>query len=103
MGNPLPQLPPVVLPNALPNNLPQPRFHLGDLVYWRSVPNPDFGRVLGVMYAHEGAHEVTGLHYLILLDPESPSRSICLHDFAYEEDLEPLEHPLQQHEVDTHD
>jgi hypothetical protein len=103
MGNPLPQLPPVVLPNALPNDLPQPRFHLGDLVCWRSVPNADFGRVLGILYAHEGAHEVTGLHYLILLDPESPSRSICLHDFAYEEDLECLEKTRHQLEADSYD
>lgn len=103
MTTPLPQMPPAVLPEVVPDALPQPKFQLGEWVRWQAVPNADFGRVIGLLYSYETAHQIDGLHYLILLDPQSPSRSICLHDFAFEDDLERFEHPLHQHEVSTGD
>lgn len=90
-ANLLAQMPPVVLPNETPENLPKPGFQLGEAVCWREVPNSDFGRIIGVLYTHEAAHQAIGLHYLILLDASSPSRGICTHDFAFEDDLERLE------------
>ena len=84
-------LPPVVLPEALPDTLPQPKFRLGEPVSWAGMTNPDFGRIVGVIYSDETVHQVTGLHYLILLDERSTSRSICTHDFAFEDDLERME------------
>lgn len=74
----------------IPAVLPQPKFRLGEHVLWSQVPNPDFGRIIGVIYTYEASYQVTGLHYLILLDENSPSRSICAHDFAFEDDIQPL-------------
>lgn len=53
----------------------------------------DFGRILGVVYTHSASCSATGLHYLILLDQGSPSHSITHYDFAFEEDIEPLNPP----------
>lgn len=76
------------LPEVLPVTFPQPRFSIGTNVQWSKVPEPDYGLVLGVFYTQEASCEVTGLHYLILLDEDSPSYSICTHDFAFEDDIE---------------
>ena len=71
-----------------PSSFPQPKFRLGDRVFWSEVPNPDFGLILGMFYSQEASCQITGLHYLILLDKDSPSYSICTHDFAFEDDIE---------------
>lgn len=73
-----------------PAQLPQPKYRLGESVQWTQVPNPDFGRIIGVVYTQEASCQITGLHYLILLSENSPSHSICTHDFAVEDDIEPL-------------
>lgn len=86
-----PQIPPVALPEIVPNELPQQRFHLGEWVRWFQVPNGDFGRVIGVIYTQQATCIATGLHYLVLLDERSPSREICTCDFAFEDDIESLE------------
>lgn len=84
------EIPPVALPSLLPSVLPQPKFKLGEWVRWYQVPSGDFGRVIGVIYTHEASCLAAGLHYLVLLDEESPSRNIVSCDFAFEEDLQPL-------------
>jgi hypothetical protein len=83
-----PQIPPFGLPEDIPETLPQQQFQLGDLVRWRQVPNGDFGRILGVIYTQSASCIATGLHYLVLLDEQSPSRHITSYDFAFEEDIE---------------
>jgi hypothetical protein len=83
-------MPPIALPETIPAALPQPKFRFGQRVVWSQVPNPDFGSVIGIIYSHEASCQGTGLHYLILLDENSPSRSICAHDFAFEDDIQPL-------------
>jgi hypothetical protein len=85
------QIPPFALPEVFPEVIPQQEFQLGDSVRWRSVPNGDFGRILGVIYTDSASCIVTGLHYLVLLDENSPSRSITRYDFAFEEDIERLD------------
>ncbi len=85
-----PQIPPFGLPDGIPETLPQQQFQLGDSVRWRQVPHPDFGRILGVIYTHSASCIATGLHYLVLLDEQSPSRHITSYDFAFEEDIERL-------------
>jgi hypothetical protein len=85
-----PQIPPFALPEDIPETIPQQQFQLGDSVRWRQVPNGDFGRILGVIYTHSASCIVTGLHYLVLLDEQSPSRHITSYDFAFEEDIERL-------------
>ncbi len=85
-----PQIPPFGLPENIPETLPQQQFQLGDSVRWRQVPNSDFGRILGVIYTHSASCMATGLHYLVLLDEQSPSRHITSYDFAFEEDIERL-------------
>ncbi|EAW35968.1 hypothetical protein [Lyngbya sp. PCC 8106] len=91
--HPHPVIPPVNYPDSdiLPKNLPNQKYKLGDLVYWHQVKNPDFGRVSGVIYTTQSNCKVEGLHYLISLDIDSPSRSIVHYDFAFEEDLAPLD------------
>lgn len=88
MPNSPPLLPPIVLPPKIPLSVPCLKFQLGEAVFWWNTTNPDFGRVIGVVYSQEATHQVAGLHYLILLDPKSPSYRFCTHDFAFEEDLE---------------
>jgi hypothetical protein len=83
-----PQIPSFALPDDIPETLPQQQFQLGDSVRWRQVPHPDFGRILGVIYTHSASCIATGLHYLVLLDEQSPSRHITSYDFAFEEDIE---------------
>jgi len=85
-----PQIPPVALPEGIPKTLPQQQFQLGESVRWRQVPNSDFGRIFGVIYTHSASCIATGLHYLVLLDEQSPSRHITSYDFAFEEDIERL-------------
>jgi hypothetical protein len=82
------QIPPVALPEVVPKILPQPKFLLGERVRWYQVPNGDFGRVIGIIYTHEASTQANGLHYLVLLDDQSSSRSIVSCDFAFEDDLE---------------
>ncbi|WP_041565660.1 hypothetical protein [Nostoc punctiforme] len=85
------QMPPVALPEVVPNDLPQQKFHLGEWVRWFQVPNGDYGRVIGVIYTQQATCIAAGLHYLVLLDERSPSREICICDFAFEDDIEPLD------------
>ena len=73
---------------TLPTVLPQPRFQLGETVRWVVVPEPDFGQVVGIFYAEGDHHQPAGIHYLVLLDAQSPSRHICDLDTAFEADLE---------------
>lgn len=87
-----PQIPPFALPEDIPETFPQPKFELGEWVRWFQVPNPDFGRVIGVLYTHEASCMATGLHYLVLLDQQSPSHNITSYDFAFEEDIEKLDY-----------
>ena len=84
------QIPLFAVPEYIPEILPQQQFQLGDLVRWRQVPRPDFGRILGVIYTHSASCIATGLHYLVLLDEQSPSRHITSYDFAFEQDIERL-------------
>ncbi len=77
-------------PELFPAKFPRPRFEIGANVQWARVPDPDYGLVLGVFYTREASCQIAGLHYLILLDRNSPSSAICQHDFAFEDDLEPV-------------
>ena len=90
MSHPAPQIPPFAVPEYIPEILPQQQFQLGDSVRWLQVPHPDFGRILGVIYTHSSSCIATGLHYLVLLDEQSPSRHITSYDFAFEQDIERL-------------
>lgn len=81
----------VTLPKEIPQAIPQQRFQLGDWVCWLQVPNPDFGRIIGVIYTYSASCIGIGLHYLVRLDEQSPSRYIATCDFAFEEDIERLD------------
>lgn len=98
----LPQIPPVALPEVIPSNFPQQKFHLGEWVRWFQVPNGDFGRVIGVIYTQQASCIATGLHYLVLLDERSPSRDTCTCDFAFEEDIEILDKSSLERLRDNH-
>ncbi len=91
MPEPPSQMPPFTLSEDVPEVLPQQQFQLGEWVFWHQVPNPDFGRIIGVLYTHCASCIATGLHYLVLLDKKSPSRHITSYDFAFSEDIERLD------------
>ena len=48
-------IPPVTMPEQIPQPLPAPRFQLGQAVRWACVPTSDFGRVVGVVFGSEGS------------------------------------------------
>lgn len=96
-------IPPVTLPNNVPESLPQQHFQLGDWVYWHQVPNPDFGRIIGVIFTHEASCTVTGLHYLIVLDDNSPSHGITTCDFAFSEDIRTLDESILSQLRENHE
>ena len=48
MPEPPSQMPPFTLSEDVPDVLPQQQFQLGEWVFWHQVPNPDFGRIIGV-------------------------------------------------------
>lgn len=89
MANNSISIPSVVLPDEVPDALPEPKFQLGQHVRWNYVPSQDFGRILGIIFASEGSVRATGYHYAIALDAASPSYSDgILSDWGFEEDLE---------------
>lgn len=72
-------------------SLPIPKFNLGDHVRWFRVPTQDFGVVSDRFYGSEGSVQAEGWHYLIRLDPRSPSFLYCKEDYGFEDDLEQVE------------
>jgi hypothetical protein len=67
------------------------KFNIGDRVCWFRVPTQDFGVVTDRFYGLEGSVQAEGWHYLIRLDPQSPSFSHCKEDYGFEDDLECVE------------
>lgn len=63
------------------------KFNIGDRVYWFRVPTQDFGVVVNCFYGTEGSVQALGWHYLIQLDPRSPSFAHCRSDWGFEADL----------------
>ncbi|MBD2077255.1 hypothetical protein H6F86_25930 [Phormidium sp. FACHB-592] len=86
MPDPL-TLPSIALPKPPPLYFPTPTFQIGDWVYWKHFCL-DFGHITGVCWATEGSVKMTGFHYLVLLDPTSPSKHLGVDlDFAFQDDL----------------
>lgn len=82
-------IPSIVLPDEVPDALPEPKFQLGQRVRWNCVPSQDFGRILGIIFASEGSVRATGYHYAIALDESSPSFADGItSDWGFEDDLE---------------
>lgn len=83
---------PTSLPDELPEDLPPPKFQLGQHVRWCCVPSQDFGRIVGIVYGSEASVKAEGYHYAITLDESSPS--FCdgiTSDWGFEDDLELVE------------
>lgn len=82
-------IPPVTMPEQIPQPLPTPKFQLGQAVRWACVPTSDFGRVVGVIFGSEGSVKALGFHYAIALDESSPSFADGItSDWGFEDDLE---------------
>lgn len=79
---------PIGLAAPLPEQFAVPKFEIGQTVLWARVDTHGFGRVIGLVYAHSVSVEGVGYHYAIALDDNSPSRSDCAADWAFEDDLE---------------
>lgn len=80
-------LPSIALPQPPPFYLPAPKFQIGQRVYWKALSNPDFGHIVGVVWATEASVRAIGYHYSVLLEPDSPSSSFIQLDWAFEDDL----------------
>ncbi len=82
--------PEVSLPSTLPAQLPSPSFQLDQILKFGKVPTGDFGRVVGYVFAAAASVQAKGFHYLLVLDPESPSRKELgiLSDWIFEGDAE---------------
>ncbi|MGV0028187.1 hypothetical protein [Phormidesmis priestleyi] len=79
---------PIYLVASLPEPLAVPKFEIGPVVLWSKVPSHDFGRIIGLVYAHSVSVTARGYHYAIAFDEDSPSQADCAADWAFEDDLE---------------
>ena len=95
MPNPL-LLPAIALPQPPPLYLPAPRFQIGQWVYWQALKDPDFGHIVGLVWATEGSTKAIGYHYAVLLDKAAFSSAFINLDWAFEDDLAvmPVQNPL---------
>ncbi|HEY9661682.1 MAG TPA: hypothetical protein V6C65_24765 [Allocoleopsis sp.] len=57
-------------------------------MFWSKVPSHGFGKIIGLIYAHSVSVTACGYHYAIAFDDNSPSRTDCAADWAFEDDLE---------------
>jgi hypothetical protein len=85
-------VPEVSLPPTMPVQLPPPLFQLDQTLKFGKVPTGDFGRVVGYVFAAAASVQAIGFHYLLVLDPESPSRKELgiLSDWIFEGDASPV-------------
>lgn len=85
-------VPEVSLPPTMPVQLPPPLFQLDQTLKFCKVPTGDFGRVVGYVFAAAASVQAIGFHYLLVLDPESPSRKELgiLSDWIFEGDASPV-------------
>ena len=85
-------VPEVSLPPTMPVQLPLPLFQLDQTLKFCKVPTGDFGRVVGYVFAAAASVQAIGFHYLLVLDPESPSRKELgiLSDWIFEGDASPV-------------
>jgi hypothetical protein len=83
-------LTPIQLAASLPKPFATPKFQIGQTVVWARVPSHGYGTIVGLSHAHSISVVAHGYHYLIALDDNSPSRSDCAADWAFEDDLELL-------------
>jgi len=77
----------------LPNPLPLPRYSIGDRCRWIPMSTTDWGTVVGTVVLPEVRPDgpvVWSWVYLILLDPNSPSRQWVAADWAEASELERL-------------
>lgn len=84
----------IALPLAFPKTVAVPKYPVGARCGWIPTPQTDWGTVIGQVYAPhltdaQSAPQWSWL-YLLLLDPDSPSRGWIAADLVSEEDLELL-------------
>jgi hypothetical protein len=82
---------PIQLVESLPEQFVEPKFQIGQSVFWARVPTRGFGRIIGFVFAQSINVQATGYHYAIAFDDHSSSRADCLADWAFEDDLEQVD------------
>ena len=50
------------LTTAPPLYLPAARFQIGTWVFWKALKDPDFGHIVGLVWATEGSTKAIGYH-----------------------------------------
>ena len=81
-------MPPFALPKGIPEALRPTKFSIRQHVVWADVDAHDHGIVIGMIWTTESTCQTPPTwHYLIKLDPSSPSYSFCQQDWACEEAL----------------
>lgn len=76
------------LPKNFPQDLPTPKFQIGDRVLWKPFPTSDFGTIIGLQYAPALHLQIWAWKYAVWLDQNSPSHSWTTSDMAWESNLE---------------
>jgi hypothetical protein len=80
----------ILLPANFPENLPVPKFQIGDRVRWLPMPSQDYGTVIGFAYSLATHLQAWHWQYVVWLDADSPSHRWITTETAWETDLEPL-------------
>ena len=82
------------LPADFPKAVSSPKYSIGCRCQWIPTPATDWGTVIGQIYIPNSTEGKTADRwiwaYLLLLDPDSPSRQWLVTDWVDEENLEPL-------------
>lgn len=82
------------LPAHFPEAVSSPKYSIGSRCRWIPTPATDWGTVIGQIYIPDSIGGRTAdcwiWAYLLLLDPDSPSRQWLVTDWVDEENLEPL-------------
>lgn len=81
---------PIDLRRTIPDCLPSPKFRIGERVRWAKVDSHGYGRIIGLVFSSGISVQAFGFHYLVFFAAESPSRSDCIADWGFEDDLERL-------------
>lgn len=82
------------LPTHFPDVINSPKYPIGSRCRWVPTPATDWGTVIGQIYVPSRTENKAATQwnwaYLLLLDPNSPSRQWLAADWVDEENLEPL-------------
>jgi hypothetical protein len=79
---------------GFPETATTPKYPIGHRCRWIPMTTTDWGTIIGQVFAPIGTNQTDipqwGWLYLVFLDPDSPSRSWVVAEWAEEDDIELL-------------